>query len=137
MATSNGSAALSLTADERPLVFVSYSKDDRSWLDDHLLRHLGGARAGRTDHLVAPILDIDPGVNGCRTSSRPWRDAEVAVCLISANYLTTAFCVKEEIPYLLERQSKDGLEIVFVLLSPVNLEPHPLAQQPTDAAPQR
>ena len=53
------------------------------------------------------------------------RDADVALCLISASYLKTPFCVKEEIPYLLERQRNEGLEVVFVLLSPCNWEAHP------------
>ena len=69
--------------------------------------------------------DIDLGGEWLPRIVQAMRDAEVAICLISANYLKTPFCVKEEIPYLLERQGKDGLEIVFVLLSPVNLEPHP------------
>ena len=33
--------------------------------------------------------------------------AAVAVCLISADYLASDFCVKEEIPYLLQRRERE------------------------------
>lgn len=44
--------------------------------------------------------------------------AAVAVCLISADYLDSDFCVKEEIPYLLERRARDGMVLIPVLLRP-------------------
>jgi hypothetical protein len=124
MATSNGSAALPLSGSgERPLVFVSYSKDDRSWLDGYLLRHLG---ALEQEGLITAWTDsdIDLGGEWLPPIVEAMRDAEVALCLISASYLKTPFCVKEGIPYLLERQRDDGLEVVFVLLSPCNWAAH-------------
>jgi len=45
-------------------------------------------------------------------------DAEVAVCLISADYLASDFCVKEEIPYLLKRRTEQGMRLLPVLLRP-------------------
>lgn len=105
----------STLAADRPLVFVSYSKHDRRWLDDYLLRHLAaleneGLITAWTDH------DIDLGGEWLPRIVQAMRDAQVAVCLISANYLATPFCVKEEIPYLLERQRRDGLELLLILL---------------------
>ena len=45
-------------------------------------------------------------------------NAAVAVCLISADYLDSEFCVKEEIPYLLQRRERDGMVLIPVLLRP-------------------
>jgi len=43
--------------------------------------------------------------------------AEVAICLISANYLSSYFITKEEVPNLLERREKEHLLLVPLLLS--------------------
>src|SRR5205085_9483986 len=44
--------------------------------------------------------------------------AAVAVCLISADYLASDFCTKEEIPYLLERRERDGMALLPILVRP-------------------
>jgi tetratricopeptide (TPR) repeat protein len=44
--------------------------------------------------------------------------ADVAVCLISPDFLASHFCVKEEVPYLLERCETDGLVFIPLLLRP-------------------
>lgn len=36
-------------------------------------------------------------------------DAVAAVLLISADYLASGFCIKEEVPYLLNRQEREGM----------------------------
>ncbi|HYG81066.1 MAG TPA: tetratricopeptide repeat protein, partial [Pyrinomonadaceae bacterium] len=44
--------------------------------------------------------------------------AAVALCLISANYLASDFCNKEEIPYLLQRRDQAGMVILPTLIHP-------------------
>ncbi len=44
--------------------------------------------------------------------------AAVAVCLISADYLGSDFCVKEEIPYLLEHRAHAGMLLLPILIRP-------------------
>ena len=97
-----------------PTVFISYSHIDEIW-KDRLRPHLGMlAQEGRLT-----IWD-DRGIDGGAT----WYDeikgamehAQVAVCLISADYLNSSFCIKEEIPYLLQRREHEGMLLLPVLI---------------------
>jgi len=44
--------------------------------------------------------------------------AEVAVVLVSADFLTSAFIKRKEIPRLLERRQADGLRVIPVFIRP-------------------
>ena len=107
---------------EAPVVFVSYSKDDKAW-KNRLLVHLGGLeKAG----LVTAWSDdkIDESGRWLPPLVQAMKDASVAVCLISSNYLNTDFCVKHEIPYLIERAEKEGLHLLFFMVSPADYAAH-------------
>lgn len=99
-----------------PSVFVSYSHRDEKWKDllkPHLLM------LEKADRLT--IWDdrkIDAGDTWYDEIKNAMEDAEVAVCLISADYLASDFCVKEEIPYLLERRKNNGLVLIPILIRP-------------------
>lgn len=100
---------------DKPLVFVSYSKFDRAWLDKYLLVHLGGLeKAG----LISAWSDSDIDKSGewLLPLVKAMADANVAICLISPNYLNTEFCLKHEIPFLIERAEKDGLHLLMFLI---------------------
>jgi tetratricopeptide (TPR) repeat protein len=99
-----------------PSVFVSYSHKDEIW-KDRLLPHLGMLeKAGRLT--VWEDRDIDAGATWYDEIKKAMEDAEVAICLISADYLNSDFCVKEEIPYLLERRKSDGMVLLPILIRP-------------------
>jgi tetratricopeptide (TPR) repeat protein len=100
----------------KPTVFVSYSHKDEK-LKDLLRPHLGVLE--QQDRIT--IWDdrkIDPGGKWFAEIKEIMAQAAVSVCLISANYLSSDYCVKEEIPYLLERREKDGMVLIPVLLRP-------------------
>jgi tetratricopeptide (TPR) repeat protein len=99
-----------------PTVFISYSHKDEIW-KDRLRPHLGMLeKAGRLT--VWDDRGIDGGATWYDEINRVMKDAEVAVCLISADYLSSDFCVKEEIPYLLERRKDEGMLLLPVLIRP-------------------
>ena len=99
-----------------PNVFISYSHKDEIW-KDRLLPHLGMlAKAGRLT--IWEDRSIDAGATWYDEIKKAMEDAEVAVCLISADYLNSDFCVKEEIPYLLERRKSDGMVLLPILIRP-------------------
>jgi tetratricopeptide (TPR) repeat protein len=99
-----------------PTVFISYSHKDEIW-KDRLRPHLGVLeKAGRLT--VWDDRGIDGGATWYDEIKRVMEDAEVAVCLISADYLNSDFCVKEEIPYLLERRKDEGMLLLPVLIRP-------------------
>jgi tetratricopeptide (TPR) repeat protein len=97
-----------------PSVFISYSHKDEIW-KDRLRPHL--RMLEQTGRLT--IWDdrhIDAGATWYEEIKKAMQDAEVAVCLISADYLSSDFCIKEEIPYFLERRQKDGMLLLPILI---------------------
>lgn len=44
--------------------------------------------------------------------------AAIAVCIISPDFLASDFCVKEEVPFLLQRCERDGMIFIPMLLRP-------------------
>lgn len=106
-------------------IFISYSHRDRSWLD-RLQVHLRPLeRAGLLDRWDDTRI---------RAGGR-WRDeiaeglarADVAVLLVSADFLASDFIVSEELPALLQAEQARGLLILVVVLKPCRLSGTPLA----------
>ncbi|RPI91938.1 MAG: toll/interleukin-1 receptor domain-containing protein, partial [Chloroflexi bacterium] len=99
-----------------PSVFISYSHKDEIW-KDRLRPHLAMLeKEGRLT--IWDDRSIDAGATWYDEIKKAMDDAEVAVCLISADYLASDFCVKEEIPYLLERRRSAGMLFIPVLIRP-------------------
>ncbi len=97
-------------------IFISYSHKDEAW-KDRLIPHL---RMLEEDGRVSVWDDrkIDAGDEWYPEIKEAMGKASVAVCLISADYLTSDFCKKEEIPYLLERRGQYGMVLLPVLARP-------------------
>lgn len=105
-----------MSATNRPVVFISYSHKDEDWknrLRPHLklLEQVGHVIIWDDRHIDTGSLWYDK-IKGVMES------AAVAVCLISSDYLSSDFCVKEEVPYLLERRERDGMALLPVLVRP-------------------
>ena len=101
---------------EMPTVFVSYSHKDEKWKD--LLRPHLGVLELQERITIWDDRKIDPGGKWFAEIEEVMCQAAVSVCLISADYLSSNFCIKEEIPYLLERCEKAGMVLIPVLLRP-------------------
>ncbi|MEM7603617.1 MAG: toll/interleukin-1 receptor domain-containing protein [Verrucomicrobiota bacterium] len=105
---------------DKRAVFVSYSRRDREWLD-RLLVHLKPL-VRETGVDVWADTRIEPG--------SPWREeireaiekAEVAILLISADFLASDFIMDEELPPLLSRANERGATIIPVLVGPSQFE---------------
>jgi tetratricopeptide (TPR) repeat protein len=100
----------------KPTVFISYSHKDEHW-KDRLRPHLGVLE--QQDRIT--IWDdrrIDAGAKWYNEIQQAMERAAVAVCLISSDYLASDFCVKEEIPYLLERCEQAGMVLIPLLVRP-------------------
>jgi len=97
-------------------VFISYSHKDGAW-KDWLLPHLGMLeRQGRIT--VWHDRQIDTGGKWYPEIFQAMARARVAICLISADYLASEFCTREEIPYLLDRCEKGGMVLIPLLVRP-------------------
>jgi tetratricopeptide (TPR) repeat protein len=99
----------------RPTVFVSYSHEDRDWLQDLLT-------------LLAPVLRtgaVQIWSDQQITPSDHWREeidaamaaARVAVFLVSKNFLASDFISTVELPYFLEEHRLGRVKILWALVS--------------------
>lgn len=100
----------------KPTVFISYSHKDEVW-KDRLRPQLGVLeQAGRI--VVWDDRKIDAGATWYPEIEQAMANAAVAVCLISPDYLSSDFCNKEEVPYLLRRRESAGMVLIPILVRP-------------------
>jgi tetratricopeptide (TPR) repeat protein len=97
-------------------VFLSYSHKDECW-KDCLEPHLSMLeKHGRLTYW--DDRKIDTGADWYPEIQAAMEQATVAILLISADYLSSDFCLKEEIPFLLERRAKQGVLVIPILIHP-------------------
>ncbi|MCK5148185.1 TIR domain-containing protein [bacterium] len=101
---------------DKPLVYISYSLKDEIW-KDRLKPQLDALQMAE-QIVVWDDRDIDGGDKWYPKFEEAMSQATVAVCLISENYLASEFCVKEEIPYLLNREQENNMLFIPILISP-------------------
>ena len=96
-----------------PLIFVSYSHKDEQE-KELLLSHLGvlqqaGAINAWSDNRIRAGEDWEAQIDDAMA------EAKVAVLLISANFLTSDFIQRREVPTLLTRHKHEGLSVFPVI----------------------
>ena len=99
----------------RDEVFISYSHEDRDWLK-HLQVFLTPAfRAGRLK--LWADSNLRTGDTWRAEIEAAISRARVAVLLVSPHFLASDFIEKDEFPKILEAASREGLTIVWMLVS--------------------
>ena len=98
----------------QPVVFISYSHNDEQE-KDKLLSHLGVLQTGGlvelwNDDRIGAGADWEQEIREAITQAR------VAILLITANFLTSNFILREEVPTLLKRRQSEGL-VVFPVIA--------------------
>ena len=115
------------SAEEAPLVFISYSHKDEVW-KDRLRPHIAVLeRQGRIS--IWDDRQIDAGVQWHPAILDVMARCRVAICLISADYLASEFCTGKELPELLERREHGDLIIIPVLLRPCDWQDYPWLEE--------
>ncbi|MCP4547148.1 MAG: TIR domain-containing protein [bacterium] len=121
----------------RPTIFISYSHEDEYW-KDRLVRHL--SVLDLEDQLtVWDDRKIGAGDDWFAAIEGALAGARVAVLLITADFLTSDFIRRTEMPTLLERRDSEGVRVIPLLVMPCPWQAVPwltaLQMRPTDARP--
>lgn len=99
-----------------PKVFISYSHKDEQW-KDRLQTQLAVLEM---EGLLSVWQDrqIELGDSWYPAIEQELNTADVAILLISADFLTSKFIRGDEIPRLLERREKEGIRVIPLILKP-------------------
>lgn len=120
----------------KPIVFISYSHKDEKWKNE-IVKHLGVLRD--QGHLeIWEDRQIAAGADWHRDIQTALDAASIAVFIITANSLTSAYILNDEMPRLIERV-KEGVRIFPVIAEPCTWQAVPWLRRmnlrPKDARP--
>ena len=119
-----------------PLVFVSYSHEDKLLLEE-LWRHLGTLiKLGIIE--VWDARRLQAGDHIWEQTGERLESAEVILLLVSANYLASRYCMDIEMTRSMERHEKGTALVIPVILRPCSWHDLPfgrLLPAPTDGRP--
>lgn len=97
-------------------VFISYSHKDEKW-KDRLVKQLEVLKLhGEFD--TWDDRRIQAGVDWYDEIKKALSEVDAAVLMISADFLTSDFILKEEIPVLLQRKSEENMKIFPLIVRP-------------------
>jgi tetratricopeptide (TPR) repeat protein len=108
----------------RPLrVFISYARADAHLLDE-LLRHCGGLSRNGLVHFSTD-RDIEPGEAWEAFIERQLASADLVLLLVTANFVSSAYC-RLETNQALASQASRGTQVIPILMEPVDLALEPI-----------
>lgn len=111
--------------ENKPTIFISYSHRDKAYADK-LLRHLKVIEE-RVHFDVWSDREIKPGESLETTIIKHIEQAQLAILLISADYLSSEWISQQELPAILKKQSERGLRVIPLIVSPALWKLTPLA----------
>jgi hypothetical protein len=98
-------------------IFISYSHKDETW-KDRFKPHVQMLEKVGLQIKVWDDRKINAGDTWYPEITQAMEQAAVAVCLISADFLSSDFCVKEEVPFLLKKREQAGMLLIPILIRP-------------------
>jgi tetratricopeptide (TPR) repeat protein len=97
-------------------IFISYTHEDEEW-KDALISQMKILGVDSRFSIYSDRL-VQPGDAWAAEIEAALKKADVAILLISADYLTSNFIINKEIPLLLELSEKEKLKIIPLIVKP-------------------
>jgi formylglycine-generating enzyme required for sulfatase activity len=111
---------------ERRHVFISYSHADRVWVERIRQVMAPLLRAGGLQVRLWDDSQIQPGDRWLEEIEAALASARVALLLVSAEFLASEFVMHEEVPRLLAAAEAEGMQVLWVSVSPCLVEYTPI-----------
>ena len=105
-------------------VFVSYAHEDKN-IKDKFIKMLSGMQrrgviAAWQDDLIAPGDEWYPAIQTAMN------ECDLALLLVSANFIDSNFINDEEVPKLLQRRQDEGMRIIPIIIRPCLWDSEPV-----------
>jgi len=98
----------------RPTIFIGYSHEDEKW-KNLLLKQLSVLQQ-QDQYIIWTDREIGAGEDWYQTINDDLGRAQVALLLISVDFLASGFIFNNEVSMVLERQEKKGLRIIPIIV---------------------
>ena len=115
--------------EEKPMkiplkVFISYSHKDEDFKDELVTMLTGLQRHG----IINAWQDrcIEEGNEWYKEIQDAMNDCDLAILLVSANFIASRFIQDEELPKLLKRRIESGLRVVPIIVKPCPWQSEPV-----------
>ena len=105
-------------------IFVSYSHKDEKFKDELVTMLAGLQRRGIVD--TWQDRRIEPGDEWNKAIQDAMNDCDLALLLVSADYLASSFIQEAEQPKLLQRRKEMRLRVVPIIVRPCNWQSEPV-----------
>lgn len=109
--------------ERQPKVFISYSHQDKSYLDRIMIHFKPLVRKGLLD--VWSDTKIKVGDRWRDEIDQALEDASIAILLVSADFMASDFIIDNELPPILSKAEINGTRILPVVLSPCRFAREP------------
>ena len=115
-----------MTSKKSPLkVFISYAHEDEARFKDKFVNMLGGLR--RRGIISAwEDREIRPGDNWYQEIQSAMNTCDMAVLLISADFINSRFITEQEVPKLVARRQEEGMRVVPIIIRPCLWDSEPM-----------
>jgi hypothetical protein len=109
---------LARLADERknmtPKIFISYSHKDEKFKDELVKMLAGLQRRGVID--AWQDRRIEPGAEWFNAIKKAINECDIAVLLVSSDFIESCFINDEELPDLLKRRKEEGMIVIPIIV---------------------